>query len=98
MKACEVGGGEADVLIAGGGTAEHSYAMYTKQIGSVGCPHWVRSQKELASAKKSFDEGNIKVVVTTMIGADSGGDEAKNVKLVRDATADDSDSYCISGA
>lgn len=69
-----------DFLKVKASTAEGAYSMYSKQIGSHGCPHWERKPpqrltrervQELVAAGTAPTE--LIVVVSVFFGTDSGG-------------------------
>lgn len=68
QSACEAACGEADVIVVGGGSVEDSYAMYGKQVGSVGCPHCVRSPSDWAKGKECFAKFKIMIVIAILVG------------------------------
>jgi hypothetical protein len=72
--------------------------MYQKQIGSIGCPSWIHPDIDERNAKQLLDVCNVTISESHFFGADSGGDEAKNIQLVRDEVSDDWFTYAWGGA
>jgi hypothetical protein len=98
QSAMDTGGGEGDILPVGHGSAEAAFAMYQKQLDSIGCPSWRRPETDRVRSELLRDTCNVTIAVSHFIGADSGGDEAKNFTLIRNDVAEDWNTYAWGGA
>ena len=97
MAACCDIEGVGDLLQVEGGGGNATYALYAKQIQSMGCPFWKRNlATQVAGAR--LQALSIIVSITVMFGTDSGGDEDKTKKMVAAACEDDASTFTLGGA
>ena len=87
----------ADVIPVDGQDALHTYAMYEKQVGSIGCPRWKRDETNFDNSRRLQRLWGVVLAISTFFGGDCGGDEDKSRQMATAACEDDPHSYVMSG-
>ena len=89
VASCQSGGGFGDLLEEAHSSAEGCYAMYSKQMASIGCPHWARSVQQFKKSINLQEEHEANIIATYFFGTDSGGNEDKFKNMAADAVSED---------